>query len=156
MERVTTKESISRLKHLVSVLKKVPEKKFNMYTWGYKEACGTTACALGWAAQDKEFKKKGLVSSWYDEAGGIKALSIYLKDNTWASTLESGQFFFGLTQAQANKLFTPYSNGKNTTANVIGRIKSVIKKKQIALNKEKSNLRDKINALKGQLRELQA
>lgn len=44
-----------RLEHLIEVLDSVPRKRFSLDHW----SCDTSACAVGWAAQDPKFKADG-------------------------------------------------------------------------------------------------
>ncbi len=63
----TQKEYDDRLLLLADFLDKLPPERFNYAAWvghDWKEmedlSCGTTACALGWAATMPEFRKLGL------------------------------------------------------------------------------------------------
>lgn len=52
-----------RLRHLVNVLRNVQQEKhkFNICTWAdLNPVCGTTACAIGYAALDPVFQQEGL------------------------------------------------------------------------------------------------
>src|SRR6266850_1647368 len=72
--------------------------KFNMEVWGLHDAshkptlkegfCGTTACALGHAAMDKEFAKAGLALQWEPSSffDGFLEAEVVFNDNIgeWA------------------------------------------------------------------------
>jgi hypothetical protein len=49
--------NIERLTHLITVLERVPPGHLKMGNW----ACGTAACAVGWAAKDPVFNEQGFV-----------------------------------------------------------------------------------------------
>jgi len=67
-------------------------------------SCGTSACAMGLAAVSGKFKKAGL-SYTYDKSEGII-------NTTWNGRIteydKAAMKLFGLTNLQANYLFTPY------------------------------------------------
>lgn len=104
--------NIKRLEKLISFMSKLPKsanKHFDMLTWfehtgdhvhpiGRKvtrEAlrhCGTSACALGWAATIPSFQKAGFTMS--TRSSGTFPLS-------------KAQRFFDLSLNQAEKLFIP-------------------------------------------------
>lgn len=52
-------ERIERFEMLVEVLERAPDENFDIRSWGFSLAnCGTTACALGWAAIDPVLSKR--------------------------------------------------------------------------------------------------
>ena len=128
--------TIPRLKHLVTVLKRVPRAKFKMDTW-YSDHyfkrkrrvtvpdsfvdvdCHTAACALGWASLDKQFRKEGLVMSFgtpeYNDNCGVYA----------------AVDFFNIEAEEAKKLFMPstfYPAFWITPGRVIRRVKKLIRR----------------------------
>ena len=53
-----SKQTIERLSQVIRVLEELPkEKRFNM---GYWMKCGTAGCAIGWAANEPWFTRRGL------------------------------------------------------------------------------------------------
>lgn len=52
-----TKQQVERLSHVIRILENLPSgKRFSLATW---MTCGTQACAVGWAATDPWFKRRG-------------------------------------------------------------------------------------------------
>ena len=107
------KLNVRRVKALIKFMRSLPksaEKKFNMAWWfvhndyehSHKvgkfitketlEHCGTTACALGWAATIPSLRKAGL---------RVEALSHSDKP------MKRARRVFGLDEAQAEALFAP-------------------------------------------------
>lgn len=147
-----------RLKHLIKILKAVPEDHFDMGRWGYydseKHGCKTAGCALGWAASDPKFRKKGLTLRSPDISRGnvpplgdiIEAngqnLPLNISDyhsfepvdtNTDASEYSAAVSFFGLSIYQSKYLFSPSlypcEGSKITPEMVIERIQNLLDKK---------------------------
>jgi hypothetical protein len=46
-----------RLQHLITILERVPPSHLEMEGW----ICGTSACAIGWAARDPVFNQQGFM-----------------------------------------------------------------------------------------------
>ena len=129
----------ARLQHLKEILKAVPKKNFDLRTWAGTPSssleedaklikrgatpvtCGTTACALGWAATDKEFKKAGL----HLVKGCCDIITPTFKDD---EGLGAGVSFFDISYGKASYLFDPnfYSKEKPTTKDVIKRIDELL------------------------------
>jgi hypothetical protein len=107
---------IDRLEKLYNFLGTIKPSKFYFGAWGttdsvssitsHMNVCGTTACALGWAGSIPEFRKRGLKLVW-DEVR-LEAWVEYKdsKGNEYVSE-DAGAEFFGLTDAEAYKLFIP-------------------------------------------------
>jgi len=124
-----------RLMTLAKYLEKVPPKRFDMNRWvdgefcGLDEEpahdeCGTTACAVGWAATIPSFKKAGLkINNRLDPQSGRR--------KNWAAV----QAFFGdISEEQAMWLFSPedprywcLSRPKETPKKVARRIVAFVK-----------------------------
>lgn len=103
----------TKLLQLASFLDDLPPKRFDMSQWcshwGKREispnsSCGTQACALGWATCC--FKGEGL----YLQGG-----CVYLQ-NTGALGWDAGAAFFGLTDREANTLFSPANTTEGRSA----------------------------------------
>lgn len=93
-----------RLERLYEIVKSIPYKQFDMNTWGErKPKCGTVACALGWAARDKGFRKEGL----HLDGGGLPTFN-----GEFGSA--AGREFFNLSIGDADDLFLNCSNRKKT------------------------------------------
>lgn len=90
-----TKEKLVALADLLS---KVKAKSFNLALWKNTTPCGTTACAVGHAAQDAWFQDRGLSISWYIPAYTAPDGNVY---SDWDAVMA----FFGLNQDQAVFLF---------------------------------------------------
>lgn len=110
--------NIDRLQHLITVLEKVPPHHFDMVNW----TCGSSACALGWAAQDREFKAQGLILL----SNTVGHIPTYSDDLGFAAA----QGFFGLTPQQAYHLFSinyyDQSAFSITPQDVINRIQELL------------------------------
>ena len=52
--------NVERLTRLHALVSGISPAVLNMETWLGQGGCGTTACAVGWAAQDPWFKAQGL------------------------------------------------------------------------------------------------
>jgi hypothetical protein len=108
---------IDRLEKLYNFLGTIKPKKFYWGEWamnkGYTDkapdmnVCGTTACALGWAASMPEFRKRGLKLVWYEsnKLGWVELRTKNSDDDL--DSEEAGAEFFGLTNAEADELFIP-------------------------------------------------
>jgi hypothetical protein len=96
-----------RLLKLADLLDRVPEKHFDMTTWGSLNSpmdddikCATAACALGWATAIPEFAAAGLGLVAYE--GHTNAIVKYQGHED----IYAGQVFFGLDYEDAESLFT--------------------------------------------------
>jgi len=115
---------LTRLNHLVRVLKNIPpEKKFHMGLWA--NGCGTTACVIGHAAQDPWFRRQGL---------RLKNTSTGYSDNLspvfdGAAELYVVERFFKLDYKDSRWLFLPseYPWMEKEKRHVLRRIRSIIK-----------------------------
>lgn len=106
----TRAEGIERLRTLYAVLAGIPADKNRLYTYVHAEhdvrspptaksvakSCGSTACALGWAAMYPEFNELGLTLERYSE------LPYFNGTFDGASTR-----FFCLTEPESLVLFGP-------------------------------------------------
>mgnify|MGYP003354018997 CR=1 FL=1 len=117
---------IDRLEKLYAFLGTVKPKKFYFGSWASDEndpyrkpdlnVCGTTACALGWAASMPEFRKRGLKLVW-DPCNETGYVELAQKDRDFPLVSEAaGAEFFGLSNHEADELFIPsFSNGQDRT-----------------------------------------
>ena len=106
----------TRLKRLADLLerkgpyrgkKPIPDDKFDMKTWKSSNymGCGTTACAIGWAAQDKWFKEKGLK---LEKTGFHEWWPVTItKQGEEIDGLDAVMDFFDLSYEEADFLFVP-------------------------------------------------
>lgn len=101
MNRATSNR---RLLKLADFLEKLPRKRFDYGVFvgpdweGAQDlSCGTTACALGWAAAMPEFRRLGLHFSKYGDG-------VILGD---LSDFAAGAEIFGLTNNETDFLFSP-------------------------------------------------
>ncbi len=105
--------NIERLQHLITVLENVPAERFDLAEW----QCGTTACAVGWAALDPVFNKQGLRLT---EGPYGNPRPEYENDVNWPAVVG----FFDLGYEDTIELFADYSYPEGATAqDVIARIK---------------------------------
>lgn len=90
-----------RLRHLQTILRGVPENRFDIMTWtnAGAQACGFAGCALGWASQDETFQALGLFLS-------VEGYICTEDDDTLAG-YETAMRFFDLTCNQAHFIFDP-------------------------------------------------
>lgn len=94
--------NVERLQHLALILRGVRAENFNLDMWRVERDCGTVACAVGWAGQDKQFTKAGFtvtkvrpLPSYRDPRGGERFYG-------W----EAVEQFFGLHPVLALIVFT--------------------------------------------------
>ncbi len=112
-----------RLLQVVRVLEGLPkEKRFDLCIW---HRCGTTACALGWAAADPWFTRRGLkLMGNGDDGQGRQHYVPAYKDwqDYWAAC-----GFFAIGYGDATRLFSPMEYEERTKRNVSRRIKAFVK-----------------------------
>jgi len=119
------KERLLRLAN--EILPHVPAEKFDMRTW----KCGTTACAAGWAASDKQFRREGL--SITTRSSGAVVPTFKDEANTVRYGYAACCAFFGLQWREAEFLFSPtnYACGggpeDTTPAEVSERIRMLVR-----------------------------
>ena len=103
-----TKRSRERLLRLAGLLDTVPVEHFNLSTWAETwRPCETAGCAVGWAAADPWFRRRGLRLS-----GGAWPYPVF-RDEVGFEAVEA---FFGLTRREAAHLFvySSYRSGIGT------------------------------------------
>lgn len=119
--------NISRLERLCTILDDVDAKHFDLTNWA-SPRCGTTACAVGWAALDPGFREEGFhlvaikTRVWSSEQIFFEPsqLSDVKAGLLWDSfggapcfedkkNWDAVRAFFGVTQPQARWLFLPSS-----------------------------------------------
>ena len=128
MNKTELKRSISRLTRLANIIMTVPDRLWNMETFGDKPKtkCKTACCVLGHAALDKEFNKAGL--KWHCKSKDTGFNIYYTKSKTHnnlydvATYDDAGREFFGLTDAESNKLFSDLSASPVTKVKQIARL----------------------------------
>ena len=105
---------------------RVPRARFSLVSWArereFKQrACGTVACACGWATTIREFKNAGLSLEMGEPLYETKT-------NTFDGW-EAIENFFALTHEQATRLFsyTMYAEGNNGPDAVAERIRAFVK-----------------------------
>lgn len=101
-----------RLLKLADFLDALPPKRFDFSRWvgddwqGDEQlSCGTTACALGWAATIPEFRKLGVS---LDGAHGA-SMTPFLVDDRSAASADVSRRLFGLNSHASEALFQGYS-----------------------------------------------
>jgi hypothetical protein len=101
-----------RLLALAAFLRTVPRKRFDYGRWvgsDWKGAqdlsCGTTACALGWAATMPQFRRLGLILRDGEKFGD--GFYVGLKSDPQAYSGEAAMQVFGLDDVEVDKIFFP-------------------------------------------------
>lgn len=117
-KEVSPKVYKERLLELAKFLRKLPAKRFNFATWvgedwkGKKDlSCGTTACALGWAATIPSLRKAGLrlVKIPHNYVNAVVCMKDEDHPNSMSPELASEKVF-GLNSAEFEYLFVPGSS----------------------------------------------
>ena len=110
---ITRHTSNGRLLKLAGFLDRLPSNRFNFRVWvgpGWKGSqdlsCGTTGCALAWAATMPAFRRLGLYLTSSGDAGHV-ALSGVTVAGASTSSLFAAQAVFGLLPWEASRLFIP-------------------------------------------------
>lgn len=161
--KVVTVVAKRRLTKLADFLAGLPDKRFDLNKWGYTpnidseefhpeegpvdfnevtHKCGTTACAMGWAASMPEFRKEGLrlevrsSTSWLDgEDIGAWSINYYKRDRVNGGRdlnsegFEAAARFMHITHSQSEYLFGPdsYYEDAMDRKNVIKRIRDFVR-----------------------------
>lgn len=101
---------------------KVPRKRFNYSDWvgtnwkGKQDlSCGTTGCALGWAATMPLFRRLGMELRKKDGGGGYVALKGAKEYGSEASH-DAAIAVFSISTDESEYLFAPFCSGLPTTA----------------------------------------
>lgn len=136
--------NVEALKQMIRVLRTVQQNenqraKFHLDAWTYAKggavnisalkpetlACGTTACACGFAGIDPWFNEQGFYLKPYQGFSGQRFEPAYKGREGWEAVEE----FFGLSKKQATKLFSVscYWCDEITPQDVINRIESLLK-----------------------------
>lgn len=117
------KHHIDRLEKLYAFLGTIKPKKFKFGSWAESptgqtdvNVCGSTACALGWAASMPEFRKRGLKLQWeiYGWDHNMESEATVVMKNKAGFKIygdDAGAEFFGLTAEEAEYLFIPKGLG---------------------------------------------
>lgn len=131
--------AVERLRDLYSMLYGVPEEKLDLGTWAtsgkvpsqIRSACGTTACAVGWACLYPNFKKQGLgIRTFRNKNAG--SFPIFRDGGNWIAVED----FFGLTEHEARRLFMGYGTGVNAKRMVMRAIrKQLLDMKAISVDR---------------------
>lgn len=107
---------MKRLLKLADYLKTVPKERFDMSrvvgdSWGGKQdlSCGTSACAMGWAATMPTFRRLGL------RLGG--GFDVFIKGfDSWDMAAEE---LFNIDDNDVEALFGPQSPAQTPTAKAV-------------------------------------
>ncbi len=119
---------IERLEQVVRVLEELPkEKKFDLNHWSI---CGTVACAVGWAASDVWFRRRGLglEKIWGLFEGKTQYQPAFKGLDDW----EAVEAFFGLGEREAEHLFSAFTYKRGSKSDVIRRLNAFIRKQKTA------------------------
>lgn len=117
MSGVTVEEGNRRLLVLAEFLEKLPGERFDYSVWvgvdwqGKSDlSCGTSACALGWAATIPEFQHLGLrlARERGDTGAGFVCLGEPRKDMAlYSQSMRAARELFNVTTLEAEYLFHP-------------------------------------------------
>lgn len=127
---------IERLEQVVRVLRELPkEKRFDINTWNI---CGTVGCAVGWAASDPWFRRRGFVLKMRRKLpanvartfGVAEGAASYFPTFKWRTEESAIATFFGLGQNESHHLFYNSAYARGSKSDVIRRLESFIKKKR--------------------------
>jgi hypothetical protein len=106
-----------RLLLLADFLEKLPRKRFNYNTWvgdsweGAKDlSCGTTACALGWAATIPILRRAGLELRQSRAGNGYVALRGKRVSEHNDPSFLAAMHVFDICEDDVHYLFTPYGS----------------------------------------------
>ena len=114
---MVSKLTAERLQQVVRVLESDLPGKFDIKTF----KCGSAGCALGWAAQDPWFIRRGFK---LQHDNGDRYVVTYQK----LGSLDSASDFFQISRLQATNLFYACGYYNEPSKNeVISRLKSFIK-----------------------------
>jgi hypothetical protein len=106
--------------YLEKVVAKLPPSRWDMYSWGLSQECGTAYCALGWATFVPEFAAAGLRLVWDDE--GSAAVKFGIGNNQ--DSMSSGAQFFEIDPKTASRLFNADKDYR-TIEHVVARLRAV-------------------------------
>lgn len=101
-EDLSVKAGLQRLRVLAAFLEQVPEERYDQNVWRDQHACGTVACALGWAGTTLseltgfEFSHGGLTHDYADQTG--------------TSVITTAETIFGLRQGEGRSFFSVADN----------------------------------------------
>lgn len=95
-------KGLDRLEVLSEFLTTVPRKQFSMQVWKREDACGTAACAAGWAASIPSFRRAGFGL----ERNSYSVYSVPVFQGR--ASMEAVRAFFSLTRSAAEYLFGHY------------------------------------------------
>lgn len=106
--RVTVATGNKRLLELASFLCTLKKEQFDYSTFGKEAACGTVACALGWAVLSMDFSKKAGISLEEESFNNWKTANLqFVKNEVRANYREVSFALFGLSPEATDFLFIP-------------------------------------------------
>lgn len=138
MKEPSLKVGNNRLMALAEYLRTIPTERFYYGTWVGKDwqekqdlSCGTTACALGWAATMPKFRRLGmrLVVSGYRDGSPVgvvaladpDAMNEYESDEPIQNSMLAARHVFGLSQAEADYIFAPCMGEEDASPKQVAR-----------------------------------
>lgn len=115
MKNETRLRRLRKLRDILHQRARAPRKTFCMEIWHREDReCATAACALGWAAMNPTFMKKGLRLIMAGYAN--KKIPAFKR----ARGVPAGAKFFGISEGEAGSVFTP-SNARGDTPRAVAR-----------------------------------
>lgn len=137
---VPHEEVARRLTLLADKIAVIPARRLNMTSWvstdyrgnleteelrvtvGHSHACGTAACALGWASTIPELD----LVLYTTGMGSLSVASTkYKMYDTLLRGTDAGSVAFGITLQESAELFTPEDMSHVSRAKVVGRIRQL-------------------------------
>jgi hypothetical protein len=119
---------IERMNHLAAILEPVQPSVFHLGVW----KCGTTACAIGHAAQDPVFKEQGfglMETEWLQNPDLPEP--VLRTENGVLEAWEAICAFFLISRQEAHRLFTEEAYPANATPqDVVARIRRMVELEQ--------------------------
>lgn len=118
----STKQTIERLQQVVRVLEELPKNAmFDLAVFVDETKCGTVACAVGWAAQDTWFKRRGFNLKQFTRTSFVP---VFRDMEDW----DAVETFFGLDDSDSAFLFCEQFYERGSRYDVIRRIRAFCKK----------------------------
>jgi len=123
--------NLRRLRLLEKAVREQPDELFDMANWVEPGPCGTVCCAAGSYAV--RYPKGGLSLQGYGEGNRVRS-----SKTPGIVEFEACAEVFGMTEDEAEQLFSPYFYMQPTKPNVLGRIRSYIRKAERERAKRKA------------------
>jgi len=121
--------NIERVEQLIRVLNDVEKQRklFDIGTWSFEGPCGTSGCAIGWAARDEWHQKQGLHLEQVADPHGT-FLPTFLPVYDGLQRGEAVEAYLEMDEVQTQRLFyrTTYGSGHVTARQVAERLEKLL------------------------------